>query len=274
LPAVEKEITLGDYGRVLWSGRWVLVAAAVGAALVGLVVSLARPTEYTSSSIVYMGLVTTARTGNVVPSPTTTPVTALKALRADKYVQATAGATGVTFDRIKSGVSFAVERVPGAAGGTLPTVATITYTDKNREISKRVANAYADTVLGLATESYKGVLDAEQKIVDHGTDRIAQIEKSLDALRAANTPATAVSLISLQQELSALQQRTDDAILILEKTKIIEQPNIVSKATSPSSSAQPGQRLRTVIFGGILGLILGAIVVFIWRGSPAGRATA
>ena len=62
---MEKEITLGDYGRVLWSGRWVVLIAAVGALLVGLVVSLARETTYTSSSIVYMGLVTTARTGGL-----------------------------------------------------------------------------------------------------------------------------------------------------------------------------------------------------------------
>jgi uncharacterized protein involved in exopolysaccharide biosynthesis len=39
---VEREITLRDYGRVLWSGRWVLLVAAVVSALVGLLVSLAR----------------------------------------------------------------------------------------------------------------------------------------------------------------------------------------------------------------------------------------
>ena len=83
---MEKEITLGDYGRVLWSGRWLLLAAAVGAALVGLVTSLARHTDYTSSSIVYMGLVTTARTGVPVSTPFTTPATAQKALSADKFI--------------------------------------------------------------------------------------------------------------------------------------------------------------------------------------------
>ena len=102
---MEKEITLGDYGRVLWSGRWVLLAAAVGAALVGLVTSLARQTDYTSSSTVYMGLVTTARTGVPVSTPFTTPATAQKALSADKFVQKAADGTGVEFDRIRSGVA-------------------------------------------------------------------------------------------------------------------------------------------------------------------------
>ncbi len=271
---MEKEITLGDYGRVLWSGRWVLVIAAVGAALVGLVTSLARHAEYTSSSIVYLGLVTTARTGTVVPSPLTTPSTAQKALAADKFIQKAADNAGVAFDRIKDGVSFTVERVPGAVGGNLPTVATIRYTDRDRATAIRVTNAYTDGVFGFAKESYQGPLDAEQKIVDDGDTRIRQIQTTLDALRSQKTPATDTSLVSLQQEFATLQQSTNDARLILAKTIQIEQPSIISKATSAASSARPGQRLRTVIFGAVLGLLLGAIVTFIWRGSPAGRAAA
>jgi uncharacterized protein involved in exopolysaccharide biosynthesis len=271
---VEKEITLGDYGRVLWSGRWLLLVAAVGAALVGLVTSLASRAQFTSSSVIYMGLVTSPKSGNVVPSPITTPATALKALASDTFIQTAADAAGVTFARVKDGVSFAVERVAGAVGGNLPTVVTVHYTDRDRATAIRVTNAYADGVFKYAQSGYEGVTRAEQNIVDHGTARIAQIEKTLDALRAQSTPATSLSLVSLQQEMSTLQQSTDDAALILATNKLIQQPSIVSKATSASSSARPGQRLRTIIFGAVLGLLLGAIVTFIWRGSPAGRAAA
>ncbi len=235
---MEKEITLGDYGRVLWSGRWLLLAAAVGAALVGLVTSLARQADYTSSSVVYMGLVTPARTGVPVSPPFTTPATAQKALSADKFIQKTAGNTGVTFDRVKHGVSFTVERVAGAVGGNQPTVATIRYTDRNRATAIKVVNAYADVVFTEVQGFYKGVLDAEQQIVDHGNARIAAIQKSLDRLRAQNTPVTATPLISLQQELAILQQSVDDAVLVLAKTVQIEQPLIISKATSAASSAR------------------------------------
>ena len=271
---MEKEITLGDYGRVLWSGRWVLLVAAVGAALVGLVTSLARETEYTSSSTVYMGLVTTARTGVPVSTPYTTPATAQKALAADKFVQAAADAAGVTFDRVKDGVSFLVERVPGAAGGNQPTVATIRYTDRDRATTLNVTNAYAEVVFGVVQGFYKDVLGAEERIVAHAEARIAQVQKTLNALRAQNTPATSTPLISLQQELATLQQSADEATLILAKTKQIEQPQILSTSTSAASSARPGQRLRTIVFGAVLGLLLGAIVTFIWRGSPGGRAAA
>lgn len=270
---MEKEITLGDYGRVLWSGRWVLLIAAVGAALVGLVVSLARETTYTSSSIVYMGLVTTARTGVPVSTPFTTPATAQKALAADRFVQATADAVGVEFNRVKDGIAFVVERVPGAVGGNQPTVATIRYTDRDRATAIKVANAYADSVFAVVRGFYQGVLDAEQQIVDRSNARITAVQRSLDTLRGQDV-AAATSLVSLQQELVTLQQRADEAILVLEKTKQIEQPYIISEATSAASSARPGQRLRTIVFGTVLGLILGAIVTFVWRGSPAGRASA
>ncbi len=268
---MEREITLGDYGRVLWSGRWVVLIAMIGAALVGLIVSITRETTYTSQSIVYLGLVTTARTGVPVSTPFTTPATAQKALAADRCVQAAADAVGINFARVKRGVTFIVERVPGAVGGNQPTVATIRYRDRDRATAIKVTNAYTDGVFQVVKSFYQGVLDAEQRIVDRSNARIAVIERSLDRLRT-RPDATGSALTSLQQELAALNERADEAILVLEKTKQIEQPSIISKATSAASSARPGQRLRAIVFGAVLGLILGAIVTFVWRGSPAGRA--
>jgi uncharacterized protein involved in exopolysaccharide biosynthesis len=268
---VEREITLRDYGRVLWSGRWVLLVAAVGAALIGLLVSLARETEYTSSSIVYLGLATTAGTGVPVSTPFTTPATAQKVLAADEFIQRAADASGVDPERVRDGVSFSVERIPGAVGGNQPTVATITYTDPDRPTSIKVTNAYADGVFGYVEDYYKGVFDAYRTTVENRDRRIAEITSSLNRLRAQANPNDTL-LVSLQQELATVQFSADEATVALAKTKQIEQPRLISKATSASSSARPGQRLRSVVFGAILGLILGAIVVFIWKGSPTGRA--
>jgi uncharacterized protein involved in exopolysaccharide biosynthesis len=268
---VEREITLRDYGRVLWSGRWVLLVAAVGAALIGLLVSLTRETQYTSSSIVYLGLATTAGTGVPVSTPLTTPATAQKVLAADEFIQRAADASDVDPERVRDGVSFSVERIPGAVGGNQPTVATITYRDGDRPTSIRVTNAYADGVFAYVEDYYKGVFDSYQTTVDHRDKRIEEITASLNRLRAQANP-NATLLASLQQELATVQFSADEATVALAKTKQIEQPRLISKATSASSSARPGQRLRSVVFGAILGLILGAVVVFIWKGSPTGRA--
>ena len=44
---MDREITLRDYGRVLWSGRWLILASTVVAALVGLLLTFVTSTEYT-----------------------------------------------------------------------------------------------------------------------------------------------------------------------------------------------------------------------------------
>ena len=266
---MEREITLKDYGRVLWTGRWVLLAAAVGAGLVGLLTSLVRETTYTASSIMYLGLQLTPNSNVPVPTPFTTPVTAQKALRADTFMTQAATAANVDVERVRSGIDFTVERIPGAAGGTQPTVATIHYTDTKRATAITVANAYADAVFATVNGRYTREIGAIKTLVDSGRDRVKAIQESLDRLRAQGAAAPATVLSSLTQELSIVQLQADENAVLLAKTESISAPQIISKAESASSSAAPGRRLRSVIFGVILGLILGAIATFIWRGSPA-----
>lgn len=268
---MEKEITLADYGRVLWRGKWVLLVAALGAAAIALITSLARETTYTSSSIVYMGLATTARTGVPVSTPYTTPATAQRAILSDEFIDGAARATGVDRDRIKDGIAVSVERVPGAAGGNQPTVATLRYSDSDRDTAIRVTNAYADTVFGKVQGFYEEVLAAQERISTRGEERIAQIQRTLDRLRAQGQ-GDSPNAVSLQQELATVQLSADEAALNLAKTRQIEQPQVISQASTAVSSSRPGELIRTVIFGAFLGLILGAIITFIWLGSPAGRA--
>ncbi len=47
---MDREITLRDYGRVLWSGRWLILAATVIAAIVGLALSFATTTTYRATA--------------------------------------------------------------------------------------------------------------------------------------------------------------------------------------------------------------------------------
>lgn len=267
---MEREITLRDYGRVLWAGRWIILICALAGALIALLFSFTRETRYTASSIVYLGLATTANTGVPVSTPLTTPQTAQRVLRGDEFIKRAADTVGVDQDRVRDGVDFTVERIPGAVGGNQPTVATIHYSDSNRAKAIAVANAYADGVYTYVQGFYADVLDSYQRLYDDGTARVDAIQKTLDRLRASGSTPPAV-LESLNQELSTVQLNVDESALGLAKTKQIERPYIVSKATSASSSARPGQRTRTVVFGLILGLIVGVIATFVWRGSPASR---
>ncbi len=269
---MEREITLRDYGRVLWRGRWVLLIAAAAAALVALILGVARTTTYAANSTVYMGVATTARSNQVVPTPFTTPVTALKVLRSDELLTAAADAAKVDIQRVRDGVSATVERVPGAAGGNVPTVATLSYVDSSRETAIAVANAYADAVFERVNDPYEKNLAIYDDIIKTREARITQLQSDLDTLRRQGGAGAFPVIAGLNSELSLVQLSADEAKLGRAKAEQIERPYVVSDAVSAVSSARPGERLRRVIFGALIGLILGAIVTFIWRGSPTDNA--
>ena len=63
-----------------------------------------------------------------------------------------------------------------------------------------------------------------------------------------------------------------DAELTVAKAQQIEQPQIIAKSNGATSSSGIGKRGRTVALAAIIGLLLGIVVTFVWRGSPAGRA--
>lgn len=271
---MERETTLRDYARILWSGRWLLLAATVAAALIGLLISATSETRYTAQALVYMGLATTAGTGQPVSTPLTTPVTAQKMIRADRFVEAAADAGKIDTERARDGVAVTVERIPGAAGGNQPTIATLRYTDTDRATAVTVVNGYAQAVFGYANDNFTNVVKGYEKLVADGQARIDQIGASLDRLRAQGEGTSAVAAVLLQNELATRLIDQDENALRLAKAKQIETPSVITTATSASASRTAGAVLRATIFGAILGLIAGALAVFVWKGSPTERAEA
>jgi len=261
-----REVTLRDYFRVFASGKWVLIIAAIAVALVALVVSLARPTTYTAQSMVYMG-VATATSGQPVSTPYTTPVTAVSTLQGDEIVAETAKRAGVDIDRVRDGIAPTVDRVPGAAGGNQPTVATLQYTDRDKDTAIRVANAYADTTFERVNAPYNKLLSTWRGQAENGQVRMKQIERQMDVARRQGASAQ-LTLLSLQTEYGQLAQRVD-ASLIGAATMEQFTPSVITRAETVAASRSTASIIRTMIFGAIIGLILGAIVVLIWRGSPA-----
>lgn len=275
---MDKEITLRDYGRVLRSGRWIILATTLAAAAVALILSFARTTTYTATSRVFLGQVTTS-SGTPIQTADTSPATAADALGGDDVIARVAKATGIPFKTIKDNVSFSVPRSPGAAAGNQPAVATITFTNKDRATAARVANAYADEVLANA-ESKVGVVqdvlkqNIRQRQAELATTS-AQVAAARRGLQAASAAEQSVwQSVLFSATLSQSQIRTDlsSQTLALAKSQQAESPRLISRSEDASSSAGLSSRLRTVIFGAIIGFLLGVIITFIWRGSPAGRA--
>ncbi len=276
---MEREITLRDYGRVLWSGRWLILAATVVAALVGLILTFATTTTYVATAEVYLGQATTI-SGTPVSTPTTNPATAPTALTGDNLVDRVARQLGVSPSRVRDGVEVTAPRAPGGSVGNQPTIATITFTDESRDIARRGANLYAEAILEQARESSAEIVDTYEEAVARSSAQVARLTAELQSYRAqlARNPGgdTAILLQSLMssagQQLQVASTELAEQRLNLVKENQYGQPDVVSLAQSPSSSSSLPNRARTVLLAAVIGFIVGVIVVFVWRGSPAGRA--
>jgi uncharacterized protein involved in exopolysaccharide biosynthesis len=276
---VEREITLRDYGRVLWSGRWLILAATVVAALVGLILTFLTTTTYVATAEVYLGQATTI-SGTPVSTPTTNPATAPTALTGDNLVDRVARELDVSPSRVRDGVEVTAPRAPGGSVGNQPTIATITFTDESRDVARRGANLYAEAILEQARESSAEIVDTYEEAVARSSAQVERLETELQSYRAqlARNPGgdAAILLQSLMssagQQLQVASTELAEQRLNLVKENQYGQPDVVSLAQSPSSSSSLPNRARTVLLAAVIGFIVGVIVVFVWRGSPAGRA--
>lgn len=275
---MDREITLRDYGRVLWSGRWLILVATVAAAVVGLLLTFVTSTTYTATARVYLGQATTV-SGAPLSTPATNPATAGTVLTGDNLVTEVAEEIGVPPSRVRGGVALTAPRAPGGAAGNQPTVATITFTDENRRVAREGANAYAEAVNRRALQNFSAVFDTYARGEERAQADVTRLQNQIGSVQRQLTTATgeerailATLLLSAGQQLSVAQTTLTTQELNRAKADANEKPYIISLSESPSSSSSAPNRLRSVILAGVIGLIVGIIVTFVWRGSPAGRA--
>ena len=236
-------------------------------------------TTYVATAEVYLGQATTI-SGTPVSTPTTNPATAPTALTGDNLVNRVARQLGVSPSRVRDGVEVTAPRAPGGSVGNQPTIATITFTDESRDIARRGANLYAEAILEQARESSAEIVDTYEEAVARSSAQVARLTAELQSYRAqlAQNPGgdTAILLQSLMssagQQLQVASTELAEQRLNLVKENQYGQPDVVSLAQSPSSSSSLPNRARTVLLAAVIGFIVGVIVVFVWRGSPAGRA--
>ena len=274
---MDREITLRDYGRVMWSGRWLIVVAAVAAALVGLVLSFVQSTTYTATAEVFLGQPTTV-SGTPVGTPATHAGTAPEVLRSDGLIARVAEKAGVTPARVRRAVSIDVPGGPGTQNQ--PSLATITIKDSHRVHTRDMARAYAEEVLEDAeigfrdvTNAYRSRLADARIEVDRLEDEIALFQEQVQASQGSQAFLSWQILLSnAQDQLSIAETAASEQQLLLAKANQIEAPRITEIPEGVRSSAGARNRARTVLIAAIIGLLVGVMVTFVWRGSPAGRA--
>ncbi|MFN8120912.1 MAG: Wzz/FepE/Etk N-terminal domain-containing protein [Thermoleophilia bacterium] len=271
------EVTLRDYLRVAWSGRWLILIATVVGIVVGILLSVARSPEYTATARVYLGQATTIA-GVPVQTPFTNPTVAPLALDSDAIVRKVADAAGVSPSRVRSAVTLSAPRVNGTAGN-LPTILTVTSTDKNRKLAVEIANAYADNVLEDVSTAYRetrkvyeGQVARSRQEVDGLIAEAAKLRARLASAPAGQADLIQLALTSAVQQLDDARQQADDDEVLLRKADQVEAPQALTQAERASSSGTGPKRVQSIVLAGLIAFALGVLATFVWRGSPAARA--
>ena len=265
------EITLADYGRVVWAGRRIILVAIVAAALIGLALTFIRTTTYSASSQVYLGQATTLA-GTPISTPQTNPTIAPAVLEGDAIVEPVATKAGISPSRVRSGVSLESPRTPGSAGN-LPTLVKVTFVDKDRKIAREIANLYAEQIRTSNAAQFEVGLRVLRQQQARATTTIEQLDTQVNQLRqqlvalagTAQGPGLQTALVVASQQLAESRNDLENAELAIAKARQLEEPQIVTVAGEPNSSSSGPQRVRTVVFAALLGALVGLILVFIWR---------
>ncbi|WP_217914283.1 Wzz/FepE/Etk N-terminal domain-containing protein [Miltoncostaea marina] len=275
---MDREITLRDYGRVLWSGRWLILVATVAAAVVGLLLTFATTTTYRATAELFVGQATTV-SGTPVSTPGTNPALVSTVLAGDELVRRVAEEIGVRPGRVRRGVDLTAPRAPGGSVGNLPTVVTVTFTDEDRDVALRGANAYAEAILAEADEGFEVIISNYRQGVEQAERDVERLQRDIARYtrQLAEAPGGDRQL-ALQALLQSAGQQLQIANteLTTQKLNLVKenqfQPKIISLASDPSSSGSLPNRARSVVLAAVIGFVIGVIVTFVWRGSPAGRA--
>ncbi len=279
---MDREITLRDYGRVLWSGRWLILATTVAALVLGLLLGVTKKTTYTARSTVYMGQATTS-SGQPVATGPTSPVSAAAFLGADEFAKLTATEVGLGGDdaaiaRVRKAVSFTIQRAAGNAGVNQPTIATVVSTERNRKLAKDIANAYAAVVVDRASTFVTPQIELRKSQLQGLEAHRSALEADARRYRAQLAGASGDRALILGQILDSIRSDLYVASNDIDQNKLdalkadqIERPDVLTKAVSATSSGGTKNRLSRGIFAAIIGAILGVIATLVWKGGPTGR---
>jgi uncharacterized protein involved in exopolysaccharide biosynthesis len=268
---VDREITIRDYFRVAWSGRWLILATTVLGIIVGIVVSIAHHGAYTATAKVGLGQPTSVQ-GNPLQSPLTSAQTAAGAIDVTSVADKTAAALGLPPSEVRGHIHTST---PVGVSPTIsaPPVVIVSASNAHPDAAVTIANGAAAQVVATTGTQVVQIEQTLQKQIAEARLQEHALASHISALQssAGSNPADAVALASDAQLLSTAQTNAANAELQLAQVRSTEAPRVLVQAYSATSSNTAPKRLQSVVLAGLIGFLVGLIATFIWRGSPAAR---
>jgi uncharacterized protein involved in exopolysaccharide biosynthesis len=265
----EREVDLTRWRRALVNLWWIPVAGLVLGAIVGVLYSFRGGNTYKAAALISLGQPTSPG-GVLVNGFGTNPRAVSQIVSSAAAQDQAATRADMRSSALRGHVSVAQV---GAATGTGATRSTplisLTVTGTHPINTAAAANALADIVVQQTTAAYVGVkITTFRTTLTHVTTQIASVNKLLTVVIAAEKAAKHLDplqqLVVVSQEDNAetrlgnliAQQETLQQQLAFATQ--VESAKVIEPARAVKSSAR--SRNSSLVIGGIIGLIIGAIV--------------
>jgi uncharacterized protein involved in exopolysaccharide biosynthesis len=281
-------IDVGSWFATLARNWWVIVGLIIIGIIVGAVVTMAQPKQYTATASVYIGQTTDAN-GNAMAGLNSNAKAAVQLLASQVVLKEAADRSGMDISTSLLRKETTVETPSSTVKTTTSVVniVVISVTDTKKARAAAAANALAVVLLEhLDPGTSEKIAVLEEQLATGKKQAAAAAARSLTAQRAMTTIANSnMSLpekatasapyIAVVQaaatELSDLTLSNQKTALQLLTAKQVEQPRMLHEAAVPDSPSGPSMTMNVAI-GALAGLVIGIIVAFARRGLADRRA--
>jgi uncharacterized protein involved in exopolysaccharide biosynthesis len=284
-PGVERDIDLRRWKDAAVAYWWVAAAGLVAGIVIGSVYSLSGGSSYSASALIARGQAFNPGGNTPVLSYLSSPDAIESYATEPSTLQVVAAKAGLTVNELSGHVTTSTVGQTGTASqtNTNSILIQITVTLNKAKKAEDAANAFADVVTQLTTSDYvrSSLAIYEQRDASFKS-RITALKQQIASLQevlkgSTLTPLNKLVLVSeLEQAQASLgqtldSQTTNEQDLILARD--VEQTKVIQKATRAQKSVARSRR-NSVLFGGLIGLLIGVAAALVYglrarRPSPA-----
>jgi hypothetical protein len=268
----EQEVDVRHYWSRLALRWWLPLAGLVLGMALGYILSLGAGQVYRAEALLYLGQ-PFSPTGNApVQGLATNASTVDRIARSESALKEAARESGMPLSQLRGGVS--TQTITGARGllraGQTPLV-ELSVTGEGRGRVARAANALAERVVervsvypDVKIDTYERQLTGVNRELSSLDRRIQRLSRTIDSGGLSQ-----LDQLVLISQLDNAEQRRADALAeqlevqqLLALAKEVERSRVVEPATANKTTARSVR--NSILVGGLLGLILGAIAALLW----------
>jgi hypothetical protein len=282
----EQEVDFRRYWNAVLARWWLPALGLLAGVVAGYALALGGGDVYKASVTLYLGQPFTPTSSAPVPGLATNPSTVTEIVHSEAALEKASAVSGMRLGRLRGNVTSKQVGVPAGrrlAVGQTPLI-QITVTGSRKAPTERAADSLAQTVVADVSPYVEDKIAAIKRRIDSDQRELTSIDRRLRVAQEGLTEvlgnrglgvterlllvSTFNSTISFgEQRRGIVQQDLLEGQQALSLAEHVERPSIVEHAAARKTTARSVG--RSVVVGGLIGLILGGLAAIFWE--PATR---